>query len=458
MQLCPTCQRCYEDQDLACPETNHEPLTFQRVGNRIIGGRYRLDKLQGSGGNGAVYRAIHLDLNRLRAIKLQRFDRNDGDPNGGARLRREASIASELDHPNIVRIYDFGTSVVSVHEQGHTRTESELFIAMEMLEGRPLDQYIKLNGPLPPQDAVLIAQQIAKGLAALHAHGVIHRDLKPANVMLTINRQGELTVKIIDLGTVKHVDTQVLPNDLNLTGGSFIGSYPYASPEMCRHDPLTTRSDIYSLGLILYEMLAGRRAFGSKLLPELVFKQTFEEPPPLVGIQEPLVSLVAEMLKKDPTQRLQSATEFIERCAEVACVTGLDCRDSNRIVTSLREAGIQCDSVTVPVDVGEETIWSNRLVQATVLSLDPAGVSVSLENGATAVIPWEEIQPNGNEKFVSPVKPGQRVQAMVQPNGNGNGLVHLSRPVTVFPPPPPSSSFLGLILLCCCCRVCEDCW
>lgn len=120
MQLCPTCKRCYEDKDLSCSEPNHELLTFQRVGTRIIDGRYRLDKLLGSGGNSTVCRATHFELDRPQAIKLQRFDRNDADPNGRARLRRQASIASELDHPNIVRIYDFGTNNRLVHQEDDT--------------------------------------------------------------------------------------------------------------------------------------------------------------------------------------------------------------------------------------------------------------------------------------------------------------------------------------------------
>lgn len=220
MQLCPTCERCYEDQDLSCLIPDHAPLVHQRAGTRIINERYRLDKLLGAGGNGAVYQGTHLQLNRPCAIKLQRLGHKGLDPNGRMRLRREALVACQLDHPNVVRIYDFGTNVVTIHKQKHTRTEDELFIAMELLQGRTLEWYLKRHRLLSPEDAVLIARQTAQGLGELHGKGVIHRDLKPANVMLTIDRHSELVVKIIDLGAVKLVDPLALPDDINLTGTS----------------------------------------------------------------------------------------------------------------------------------------------------------------------------------------------------------------------------------------------
>lgn len=437
MQLCPTCQRCYEDQDLSCSTANHDPLVYQRAGTRIINGRYRLDKLLGAGGNGAVYQATHLQLNRPCAIKLQRLDRNGLDPNGRMRLRREALVACQLDHPNVVRIYDFGTNVVTIRKQNHTRTEDELFIAMELLQGRTLEWYLKRNRLLRPEDAVLIARQIAAGLAELHAQGVIHRDLKPANVMLTIDRQGELVVKIIDLGAVKLVDPEAMPDDINLTGALFIGSSLYASPEMCRADPLDTRSDLYSLGLIVYEMLAGHRAFDFSLFPILVYKHAFEEPPPLTGIPEQLLRLVADAMKKNPNHRLQSASEFIDHCTEFEQLSGLDCHNSSGVVSSLRDSGCQPTAVTVSAIDDEETRMATRLVEGTVLSLDAAGIRVDLENGVKAIVAWEDLQPGAGEKFVAPVKPGQCIQAAVKHSGNGNGLVHLADPVAVLPPAPP---------------------
>jgi serine/threonine protein kinase len=391
----------------------------------------------GAGGNGAVYQATHLQLNRPCAIKLQRLDRNGLDPNGRMRLRREALVACQLDHPNVVRIYDFGTNVVTIRRQNRTRTEDELFIAMELLQGRTLEWYLKRNRLLRAEDAVLIARQIAAGLAELHAQGVIHRDLKPANVMLTVDRHGELVVKIIDLGAVKLVDPLALPDDINLTGTLFIGSSLYASPEMCRADPLDTRSDLYSLGLIVYEMLAGHRAFDFSLFPILLYKHAFEEPQPLTGIPEQLLQLVVDAMKKNPDHRLQSAAEFIDRCAEFEQLSGLDCRNSSGLVNALRDSGCKPTVVTVSASDDEETRVAARLVVGTVLSLDAAGIRVDLENGVKAIVAWEDLQPGAGEKFVSPVKPGQRIQAAVKHGGNGNGLMHLSSPVALSPPTPP---------------------
>lgn len=449
MQLCPTCERCYEDQDLSCLTPDHAPLVHQRAGTRIINERYRLDKLLGAGGNGAVYQGTHLQLNRPCAIKLQRLGHKGLDPNGRMRLRREALVACQLDHPNVVRIYDFGTNVVTIHKQNHTCTEDELFIAMELLQGRTLEWYLKRHSSLRPEDAVLIARQIAQGLGELHGKGIIHRDLKPANVMLTIDRHGELVVKIIDLGAVKLVDPLALPDDINLTGTLFIGSSLYASPEMCRADPLDTRSDLYSLGLVVYEMLAGHRAFESSLFPILVYKHAFEEPPPLTGIPEQLLRLVADAMKKDPSRRLQSATEFIERCADFERLSGLDCHNSIGIVTALQDGESESAVATVSTyHDDEETRLATRAVEGTVLSLDATGIRVNLENGIKAIIPWGELHAEANEKMVSPLKPGQRIRAAVKPNGNGNGLLHLSPPFAILPPaqtqkkPPPKKQYV----------------
>lgn len=207
---------------------------------------------------------------------------------------------------------------------------------------------------------------------------------------------------------------------------------------MCRADPLDTRSDLYSLGLIVYEMLAGHRAFESSLFPILVYKHAFEEPPALTGIPEELLRLVADAIKKDPSRRLQGASEFIDRCADFERLSGRDCHNSIGIVTALRDGGYEPALAAVSAnDDEEETRVATRSVEGTVLSLDAAGIRVNLENGLKAIISWGELHADANEKMVSPLKPGQRIRAAVKPNGNGNALLHLSPPVVILPPAPP---------------------
>lgn len=311
MKLCPTCQSCYEDESLACAQQGHDPLTHERAGSRVIGQKYRLERLIASGSFGAVYECMHIELNRARAIKLLRPEFVNADPHGRFRLRREALTACSFDHPNLVRIYDFGTNVVTVNEAGSSRTFDELYIVMELSRGQNLRDFLKLSGPVPLEQCLAIGKQIAEGLAEIHAKGVVYRDLKPANTMLTFDHKGELLVKIVDFGTVKLTGQPPAAGELDLTGSMFIGSPLYAAPESCLVKPVDQRGDLYSLGLILYEMIAGRRAFNAPDFPTLLNQQAYAAPPPLIGPPQALVDLIMRALRKDPRDRPQTAGEFV---------------------------------------------------------------------------------------------------------------------------------------------------
>jgi serine/threonine protein kinase len=277
----------------------------------VIGQKYRLERLIANGSFGAVYECMHIELNRARAIKLLHPEFVNADPHGRYRLRREALTACSFDHPNLVRIYDFGTNVVTVNEAGSFRYYDELYIVMELSRGQTLRDFLKLSGPVPLQQCIAIGIQIAEGLAEIHAKGVIYRDLKPANTMLTFDHKGELLVKIVDFGTVKLIGQPPAPGDLDLTGSMFIGSPNYAPPESCMAKPVDQRGDLYSLGLILYEMIAGRRAFNAPDFPTLLNQHAYASPPPLIGPPKALVDLVMRALSKDPADRPQTAGEFV---------------------------------------------------------------------------------------------------------------------------------------------------
>lgn len=311
MKLCPTCQGCYEDESISCLQQGHEPLTHERAGSRVIGQKYRLERLIASGSFGAVYECMHIELNRARAMKLLHPEFVNADPHGRFRLRREALTACSFDHPNLVRIYDFGTNVVTVSEPGSSRTYDELYIVMELSRGQNLRDFLKLSGPVPLKQCLAIGKQIAEGLAEIHAKGVVYRDLKPANTMLTFDHKGELLVKIVDFGTVKLTGQPPAVGELDLTGSMFIGSPLYAPPESCMVKPVDQRGDLYSLGLILYEMIAGRRAFNASDFPSLLNQQAYASPPPLVGPPQALVDLIMRALRKDPKDRPQTAGEFV---------------------------------------------------------------------------------------------------------------------------------------------------
>jgi serine/threonine protein kinase len=454
MQLCPTCRCCYGDEVPFC-SSDHSKLTHQRPGTQLISGRYFLERLIGSGGMGEVYQARHLDLNRPCAVKLERLDREDLDPNGKVRLRREALVSCQMDHRNVVRIYDSGTNIVTVADESGSHASEELFIAMELLHGETVQKYLARKGRITPGDAVLIARQTAQGLAELHAQRVIHRDLKPANLMLTLDRHGRLVVKIIDFGAVKLAGPQTAADYINLTGTLFIGSALYASPEMCKGLTLDPRSDLYSLGLVLYEMLAGRSAFDRAEFPVLIYNQAFNAPPQLTGLPRGLLRLVNDAIQKDPARRIQTADEFVARCRELERAKRFFIDGGARIINALRENGCvpPPDNLDLALSDDEETRVAPRapntgsntgiepvLVEGTVSSLDDSGIVVTLNDGAQAIIYWQELLPDDDEDVVVSVRAGQRIRARIKGNGNGDGRLHLSAPIKSGAPdsPPPN--------------------
>ena len=334
MKLCPTCRCTSGDEALYCPSDNSH-LKPHRSGSQLISGRYFLLRLLGSGGVGAVYQAQDRNLSRECALKLLRVDRDDLDPNGKQRLQQEALIACRIDHRNVVRVYDWGTNVVNADG----KVIEEIYVAMELLRGETVQQYLARNGRLTPRDALLVVRQAAQGLAELHAQGVIHRDLKPANLMFTVDSRGRLLVKIIDLGAIKVAGLNAGIGYADLTRGLFIGSPKYASPEMCNHMAVDERSDIYSLGLVLYELLAGRAAFADEAPAVLLYKQVTVTPPRLTGIPTALASLVYDAIEKDPAKRIQSADEFVQRCRELERSLKSSSKAGARIINALRENG-----------------------------------------------------------------------------------------------------------------------
>ena len=203
----------------------------------ILGGRYRLVELLGQGGMATIFRAVDTQLGRDVAVKLLRPEYLR-DPDFSSRFRQEAQAAASLTHPNVVTVYDYGED------------PSGPYIVMELIDGEDLATIIRRSGALPPRQAARIAAAVARALAAAHARGLVHRDVKPGNVL--IGRDGQ--VKVVDFGIARAVaEAQVtLP-------GTTLGSVHYFSPEQARGEPATESSDIYSLGIVLYELLTGVR-------------------------------------------------------------------------------------------------------------------------------------------------------------------------------------------------------
>jgi hypothetical protein len=251
---------------------------------RLLADRYELREVVGAGGVARVHRAVDRHLERDVAVKmLDDQQARSADPSGRDRFLREARSAARVQHPHLVTVYDAGEDA------------GELFLVMELVDGESLAALIGQRAPLPVDEAVSIAVQILDGLSAVHADGVIHRDVKPSNVLV----DGAGQVRLTDFGIAKRLDDI----EENLTSaGMVVGTPTYLAPEQAADGRLSVATDIYLVGLVLDEMLTGRRPNGSALDP----RRARPDVPPAVA------DAVVRATDPDPRQRFQSAMEMIE--------------------------------------------------------------------------------------------------------------------------------------------------
>ena len=267
---------------------------------KVLADRFEILSRIGEGGTGVVYKAKQITVDRTVAIKVLGAHVSS-DPQWVKRFHNEARAAARLDHPNTVRMIDFGET-----------KEGLLFIAMEYLHGRPLSDEISRLGKVPPQRALRIISQVCQSLQEAHTQGIIHRDIKPDNVFLVEMKGSGDFVKVLDFSVAK-MDTP----DAQLTrAGTVFGTPAYMSPEQARGVKLSPHSDVYACGIVLYEMLTGRPPFEAALPMEVVMMHLRQKPAPLVGFQEPLVRVVMKALEKTPDRRQQSADELHRECIE----------------------------------------------------------------------------------------------------------------------------------------------
>jgi hypothetical protein len=265
--------------------------------------RYRVDSLLGSGGMGAVFKGHHVGLDRDVAIKVlhPEFGR---DPSVGKRFEREATSASRLDHPNCVRVTDFGTT-----ETGTT------YLVMELLSGAELKD--RLGQPWAPQAAIATAKQMLAGLEHAHHFGIVHRDLKPENVYVTKDYRGEEVVKLVDFGIAKLLDEQGVEK-LTRQGVVF-GTPRYMSPEQAAGGKIDERTDLYAFGLIFYEMLAGHGPFEAEDTAQVLRMQIMAPPPPLPdSVPAPLAKVVEKLLEKSKSDRYAHARDVVAALDQIA--------------------------------------------------------------------------------------------------------------------------------------------
>jgi serine/threonine-protein kinase len=292
-----------------------------RLIGQTIAGKYRIEAKIGQGGMGSVYRARNVVTGKAVAIKVLLEDLA-AYPSFVERFLHEARAAAYLTHPHAINIIDCG------------REGDVVYLLMEYLEGRTLTELMKQEGPLPPERAARILSQVCAALADAHSQSIIHRDLKPDNIILQQVAGEKDYVKVLDFGIAKVLDEQKR-GDLPVSRSMFVGTPEYASPEQCNSKGPTTMSDVYSLGVILYEMLTGHTPFEGDPM-EVMMKHVSAEPPPLrthrPGLNREIESSVLRALKKNPSERPQSVLEFAEQFNHAVSQSGA------RLTGSVRRA------------------------------------------------------------------------------------------------------------------------
>lgn len=377
---------------------------------RTLGGRFHLLSVLGHGGTGTVYEAEQTGLSRRVALKVL-HTHVATSPGAVARFQREATLMARLQHPGAAQVYDFG-------EDG-----GELFLAMERLYGETLDAATFREGPLPIPVAVDMVAQVLEVLEAAHALGIVHRDLKPSNIMLL----GELSsprVKVLDFGLAQLMEGWLQPR---ITAAGMVHGTPaYMSPEQCRGEPLDGRSDLYSLGCVLHELIIGQPPFPAESPAETMSGHLYRPPPPMrqlrphLEIAPALEALVLECLAKVKEQRPENAQVMRLRLRQTLTASSPspqaprgEGKKKDRPLPAASLSGFEVPS-DLPVGVLEAEKAASSMAASTALA------AVGFQ-----VVPWSEGAPLGD------------VRALVIVPAPGTDGLGLARKLAATPKAPP---------------------
>jgi serine/threonine-protein kinase len=444
---------CPADGEVLKRTSKDDPLIGQ-----VLAAKYRIEEKIDEGGMGCVYRATHVLMEKVVAVKVL-HPALAADDKIVARFTREARAASRISHPHAINVTDFGESDNGV-----------VYLVMEYLRGRTLKDIVRSDGPLPLARVVEIVRQVSGALEAAHAEGVVHRDLKSDNIMLEEAAGGGDWAKVLDFGIAKIQETLDKPDEGLTAPNLIIGTPQYMSPEQCSQaSDIDARSDIYSFGVILFEMLAGHVPFTGDSPTAIMMKHLQEPPPSILEERKDLPAsvgrVIARALAKRPADRFQKVSELSEALADAASQqtaavpAAVNVPDTERIVvpTSPNEPA----RATIGRDDEEATVVSAGYGRATTDEL-PAPVAPIPEPGfnpwriavpAIAVIAiifavFFAFQRRGVSSSRQPQEPlqtdpnGQPVQSITPPSGQSESNL-APAPTATLTPSAPGGAELG---------------
>jgi serine/threonine-protein kinase len=403
--FCINCKSGIEPKYKACPYCG-EPITdfLRRYLEEPIDGKYQILSRLGIGGMGEVYKVLHIHLNSVRVIKMMRPTLMS-DEGAHDRFVREARLATRINHPNVASLFDFSTL-----------PDGSYYMVWEYIEGTNLTELIRAGGCLSPRYAARISAQALMGLDAIHRAGVVHRDVSPENLMITHDEEGDERVKIIDLGIAKQWGDTA--EDKTKTG-MFVGKWKYCSPEhlgmLKEGERIDGRADLYSFGIVLYEMLTGTPPFLADTPHRYLLLHATESAKPLrttnpaVTASAELEALIFRALEKDREKRFASAREFARALERL--VPDLDDTAANSTAADVEEVSTE-DRAEIPSTVMEGATAMSApatvdTVPSTQLTTLEHQVVKEREEEKEEETVTSELQPKGTVDMQSPAWMGE---------------------------------------------------
>jgi formylglycine-generating enzyme required for sulfatase activity len=336
MKECPVCRRCFSDEINHCPQDG-DATSPSLLGEPTLDGRYLLERRLGQGGMGVVFQARHIFLKTAHAIKIILPDLVGNDPMLATRFRQEALAAAAIKHQNIIAVTDFGMVRGTMP-----------FLVMEFVKGKSLQEILGKEGAMKPERAWEIISAIASGVGAAHRQKIVHRDLKPLNIMIQDDLSIAEGLKILDFGLAKIKSGELLGSFIQAQTSGLMGSPFYMAPEQWSDDEPDARADIYSLGVILYQMLAGDVPFKGSSIPSIMKKHLTLPPPSFqsMGVSVPpqIEAVVRHSLEKEVQDRVPSVDSFLKELRAAM-------NSSPVVVTTARPTGALDPNKTIASEV-----------------------------------------------------------------------------------------------------------